>query len=407
MRYLASRGFVSALILLLLLPAFVSTEDYQVHVTTIEVWVRAVDSSGKPVTDLTQDDLEIYEDGARIKPGCFEQSTVSLAPTTQTQSMPAELAPAPKKFVLFLDLLNTTPAEYEFVRPKMLQFLDQISGHNWEVLLAALLPNGKLGLISPFTNDFDRIHSLLGEARANDRRDLRVTRNIKELQELIRQARETRADLTSILYAQARNFTREDKDVSVYSMDALASFANYLEKKADRERTVILYISGGFQSEPGRIYFKMLEQAGFTDLGSNAAVTNPGQIPENNYDFLREVQNGIGSLNRFNVTLYAINTRGLAGSGTDLSLDNSYHDTEAFRDYQSTLDQIAHETGGVSFANSNNFKFGFDQVFTDLDHQYMLCYDAPQHRKQGEYHRIRVVCKRPGVTIRYRQGYFQ
>jgi VWFA-related protein len=402
------RGLVLCCAVLLLLPALVITGDYQVQVTTIEVWVKAVDSSGNPVTDLKQDDFEIYEDRVKVKTGCFEQSAVSLIPSqTQTSTADVQLAPAPKKFVLFLDLLNTTPAEYAFVKPKMQQFLDQISGRNWEVLLAALMPNGKLGLISPFTTDINRIHTLLSEARANDHRDIRVLRNVRELQDLIVQARETSADLTSVLFTEARNFTREDKDISVYSMDALASFANYLQKKADKERTIILYVSGGFQSEPGRIYYNMLERAGYADLGSMAAVTNPAQIPETNFDFQREVQKGIGSLNRFNVTLYAINTRGLAGSGTDPSLNASSHDIEAFRDYQNTLDQIAHETGGVSFANSNNFKVGFDQVFTDLDHQYMLCYDAPEHRKTGEYHHIRVVCKRPGVQIRYRQGYLR
>lgn len=399
--------FVTTLLVSLFF-ALVIAEDYQVQVTTIEVWVKAVDSSGNPVTDLKQDDFEIYEDGVKVKTGCFEQSSVILAPSqTQTSIAQAELAPAPKKFVLFLDLLNTTPAEYEFVKPKMQQFLDQISGKNWEVLLAALMPNGKLGLVSPFTTDINRIHALLSEARANDRRDLRVTRNVRELQDLIVQAKESRADLTSVLFTEARNFTREDKDISVYSMDALASFANYLQKKTDKERTIILYVSGGFQSEPGRIYYNMLERAGFVDLGSMAAVSNPGQIPESNFDFQGEVQKGIGSLNRFNVTLYAINTRGLAGTGTDPSLDRSSQDNETFRDYQNTLDQIADETGGVSFANSNNFKFGFDQVFTDLDHQYMLCYDAPEHRKTGQYHHIRVVSKRQGIQVRYRQGYLQ
>src|SRR5262245_36547068 len=138
---------------LCVLIVFLSTAlagNYQVSVTSVEVWVKAFDKSGKPVAGLTRDDFEIYEDGNKMDANCFEESTLS-ADLTQPQTEMAETPVAPqsksltaaRKFVLFLDLYNTSPHEYLTIQPRMEQFLDQVSIHNWQVMLAALLPNRK------------------------------------------------------------------------------------------------------------------------------------------------------------------------------------------------------------------------------------------------------------------------
>jgi hypothetical protein len=44
-------------------------------------------------------------------------------------------------------------------------------------------------------------------------------------------------------------------------------------------------------------------------------------------------------------------------------------------------------------------------VLDDLNHYYVVCFNAPEHAKKGEYHRIKVDVKKPGTKIRYRQGY--
>ena len=128
-----------------------------------------------------------------------------------------------------------------------------------------------------------------------------------------------------------------------------------------------------------------------------------------NFELAKEVRNSIGKLNRLNVTLYTINTRGLLLTDTDFSrkdrLPQGAKDWQTARDFQDSLVQIAEETGGVSFYNSQNFTHGFHQVLRDLDHQYLLCYRASEHKKKGEYHRIKVSCKKPGVHMRHRNGY--
>ncbi|HET6266316.1 MAG TPA: VWA domain-containing protein, partial [Acidobacteriota bacterium] len=258
---------------------------------------------------------------------------------------------------------------------------------------AALLPNGKLGVIVPFTTDYGKIRTLLGEAKPNKDRDIPILRNIKELKEAMDEA--GKVDTRHIVFRLAHDDAKQDKDVSLFSLNALASFASFMQKTSSGEHLVVLLISGGFNSDPGRIYYDMLERAGFSEgLASNAAVSEPNSLPDNNFDFQQEVQKSIGRLNRFNITLYAINTRGTNTIGAgDLSLDFSFVDSEAGKDYQHTLGQIAEETGGVAFQNSNGFRVGFDQVFQDMDHQYLICYSAPEHKKSGEYHKIKLSAK--------------
>ena len=61
--------------------------------------------------------------------------------------------------------------------------------------------------------------------------------------------------------------------------------------------------------------------------------------------------------------------------------------------------------GGVYFGNSLNFKRGFDAILDDLNHQYLICYKPPEHKKEDPS--IEVKVKQPGVKIRYREGYYE
>jgi VWFA-related protein len=80
-------------------------------------------------------------------------------------------------------------------------------------------------------------------------------------------------------------------------------------------------------------------------------------------------------------------------------------DINLIKDYQDSLSEMAEETGGTSFQNSQNFKFGLDSILDDISHQYLVCYRSPDHKKVDKYHSIKVVSKKPGLKLRYRKGY--
>jgi VWFA-related protein len=429
-------------------------QDYEVAVTTVNVWVKVVDSQGRPVQGMKKEEFQILEDGKKMNSECFEELAMpSLDNPDQTVEGTSGTTIAAqnisRRFVLFLDLFNTTHVEFERIRPNMDEFLDQISKLNWEVMLVAYLPSGKLGVISPFTHDFVRIRALLDQAKGNFQRDQRIARNESDIldtlsvikvqkdapdqeqtdngvEALTTTTRPERTTSTSTniaqhyfqlavgnAYRQAQNFASQEKQASERSFGALESFGEYFSSRlTSKDHTVILFVSGGINVDPGRHYFDLINSF-VSRQGENLNTVDfsalyTGSIRENNFDLNEQIQKGIGKLNRYNMTLYAINTRGAVGSGpevTKMDSANSQLDFNLTRDYQDSLSQIAQETGGLSFQGSQNFKVGFDSVLDDLNHQYLLCYRPPDHKKQGQYHSIKIVSKRTGVNLRHRLGY--
>jgi VWFA-related protein len=362
-------------------PAFL--QDYQVNVTTVSVWVRVMNSSGSPVSGLTASDFEIYEDGEKANVTCFEEEQATAAPGSVTPTIP------PQKFVLFLDLYNTTPIEYQRVRPQIQDFVQSLYGKNHEVMLAAVMPTKKLGVICPFTRDLTRIRILLGKAIANPMRDVDIDRKYDELFRVFEGTPgDSLADIVTSVAHDAESLADQEKSESEFSLAALESFAGYLTSNDPHEQIVMLLVSGGFSRDPGRRFYEIIDRLALRAL-NNDPLKLTG-FKRSNFDFENELKKTVGKLSKSNVTIYTLDTRGAVRR----------------KEYQDSLIEIADETGGISFYNSLNFKEGFGRVIRDLDHQYVLCYSPAPHQKQGTYHKIKVVCKKSGADLRYRNGYF-
>lgn len=398
----------------LLLPA-----QEQVEVTNIQVWVKVLDSSGKPVEGMQRDDFEIYEDDVRMAPTCFEETRMTVPQTVPGKQESVEVtapAPAPqtsKKFVLFLDFFNTSTGEFNLIRPKIQQFLDQLKERQAEVMVAALTPAGKLGIVTQYTRDLEAVKDLMNRAPSNPGRDQRVREHWRQIEQLFANMNERVADtMFNNAYSLASLYSDEEKADAEFSLAALESFAAHLKQMQSGEHAVILFVSGGFNADPGRLYYdiidKIAESRGYSIGSSNWAMAVPNSVRHTSFDVRREVQKSIGRLNRYNMTVYSVNTRGMyvpGGSITAYEREFIVQDSSYLMDFQESLAQIAEETGGTAFMNSQNFKLGFDRVLEDLDHQYMICFMAPEHKTKGDYHKIKVVIHKPGVNLRYRQGY--
>ena len=78
----------------------------------------------------------------------------------------------------------------------------------------------------------------------------------------------------------------------------------------------------------------------------------------------------------------------------------------ALRDPTTLFKQLAIETGGQSFNNTNNLKPAFERVDSDLHNYYMLGYTPINTAFDGKFRTIQVKVKRSGLTIAARKGYF-
>lgn len=253
---------------LILIPVF--GDDYEVSVTTVSVWVKVLDGSGKPVEGLKQEDFELSEDKSRVSLSCFEEvkGTISAPAASTSTSLESSTQAPSHKMVFFLDLYNTSPAESAMIQPKLIDFLHKIRGTTWEVMLAAFLPNGRLGIIVPFTKDTSRIETALQHAKGNEQRDRRISDSRREINRILEMAIEgpNRVNprffetVVSNGYSLAQRFAKEEQKISEVSIAALASFSNELSKRTGLEHVALLYISGGVHVDPGKQYFDIVDR---------------------------------------------------------------------------------------------------------------------------------------------------
>jgi VWFA-related protein len=390
--------------------ALLPSQDYEVSVTTISVWIRATDRSGSPVPGLTANDFEIFEDGKKMTPSCFEVTAVqsgSEQPPEQDHGTQTSAQSSGKQIVLYLDLFNTTEAEFSNIEPRLKDFLKQIAEKKWNVMLTEVSPSGSLEVTVPFTKDIDAIQHALDSVSGSNQRDLSMRIRIKELSFILERYLETGdGNLLQAAVAQADKFSVDEQNSSEFSLDALEKFSDYVIKIQPDVHTIVLFISGGINIHPGRVYYEMINKAAGGSEGPTALGSRFGLGGPENLDVLNEIKKIIGRLNRQNLTVYGVNSRGMyTPDNTGFDQRTIVDDPSLLRDLQDSMAQIAEETGGISFQNSQNFKFGFDQIVTDLGDQYLICYNPPEHKKPGQYHKIKVTCKKKGIDLRYRKGY--
>lgn len=400
--------------------------DVEVFISLVNVWVKAVDSSGNPVTDLKQEDFEIFEDGQKMTIECFEQQTLDLA------KEPAAVKDAPK-FVIYLDLLNTDAGDLLFIKPKLVEFLDQLSPLSYEIMVFALLPNGKLGVVRPYTRNTVQVKATIEQAKGNPALDgefrtnetqIRALLNRLEpepdpvisIEDLTRAGRDPIVDRNNQLLRAAHTlteqFARQERSRAEVALHALESAGLYLAKKHEGAHTIIIYLSGGFNADPGRHYYDLVEQTAERKgliFDRQVYALRSGKTEPERFDMTKLLQSTLGKLNRLNVTLYSIGTGGMAtladASRGVSNPDSNIGNTNLEGALHDSLRTVANETGGLAFANSQNFKVGFDRITADLSHNYLLCFTPPEH-KTPQYREIKVVCKRPGVSVRHRKGYW-
>jgi VWFA-related protein len=105
-----------------------------------------------------------------------------------------------------------------------------------------------------------------------------------------------------------------------------------------------------------------------------------------------------------NVNLYLIDPSGLQMPNPG---DKNFNSALGnIRDNHNMLLATASNTGGHAFVDSNEFKSKLTQVFRETGAFYLLGYVSPTAPEDGKFHRIEVKVNRPGVTVHFRDGYY-
>src|SRR5688500_10660495 len=133
-----------------------------------------------------------------------------------------------------------------------------------------------------------------------------------------------------------------------------------------------------------------------------------------------ELRSATSTCNRGNVTIYAVDTRGLQavaaggsaasrGNGRSLLTGGGMPGFQQLNQSQETLTTLAADTGGRAFTATNDFGDAFARVQSDLAAYYLLGYQSTNPARDGRFRRIQVRLNRSemkGARVEARPGYY-
>src|SRR5690606_7299452 len=126
-----------------------------------------------------------------------------------------------------------------------------------------------------------------------------------------------------------------------------------------------------------------------------------------NAEMLADLREIFDLANKFNVAIYAVDPRGLAGFEHDINEGVGLQMDKAM--LQMTMDSIrilASETDGRAIVNRNALTPGLRQIVRDSSSYDLRGYNSSKAPSDGRFHEIKVRVKRRGVDVRHRKGYW-
>jgi VWFA-related protein len=370
----------------------------------VRVDVIVSDRKSQPVTNLTQDDFEVLEDGKPVAVEQFKLIKVDGNPTPggpppkQIRNRNDEELEAARDdvriFVFFMDDYHVRRSNSMSVRPTLIRFIqEQLRPTDMIGIMYPLMPVSDLQL----TRDHDKIANAINtfEGRKFDY----TPRNIVE---------QNYARYSTDQVERIRN------DVV---MGALQGLAIRLGSLRDGRKSIV-FVSEGFTamlppqmrrmdaSQPANP-IETAAAAGVQDSSREITSEWFGQMDV--YSRLRDVYD---VANRNNASVYSLDPRGLAPfeyGFDDLPFGpppSFATDKRALQMTQDTLRTLSEETDGRAIVNRNSLDKGLADMVRDSSYYYLLGYTSKNTGADGKFHQISVKVKRGGMDVRARKGYW-
>lgn len=359
--------------------------------------VRAIDKSGRPVTDLKESDFRLWEDSAPQKITSFSLEDIERLAQAGAENgapavidlgkLPPNVTPAEavrdrRLMVFFFDLTSLPPDDLTRTLKAATDFLEtRLTPAD---LVAIVAYTSSLRVQQDFTND-----------RAALEKALKAMRIGEESSGLSASGTEGEAGTTNasgeevVTQDVSAAFTPDETEFNIFNTDqklaAIESLARML--RAVPGRKSLIHFSSG------------VERTGIENQAQLRATTD--------------------AANQANVSLYTVDARGLAAlppggdastaspSGTAIYTGQAvFSQASSLQGSRETLASLSADTGGKTFYDLNDFGPAFAEVQRENSSYYLLGYSPSNTRSDGRFRRIRVEVDRPGVKVEARPGYF-
>jgi VWFA-related protein len=419
--------------------------------------------NGEPVPDLERADLELLEDGVPQTIEQFERVSLQTTtdrgsrrdPNTVAESREQAADPRRRVFVVFLDTGMTTLEGSHAARKPIVDMLDRLIGD--DDLFAVMTPDmGARGIT--FARRTESLDAELAKHWTWGQRDALVRRDPEEIAletcfpdpapeeyctgprgELIKQPPDAYRGVAVQL------IERRSEQRALSALDDLVSELGALRE----ERKAVIVVSQGWrllEPKPALVRLQECDQAPLpgrpgvspggrivSDVGAARAdqeIVSRAQChamaiqyaSADNATLLRQL---VERANRFNVSFYPFDTRGLSvfdrsvGARDDRIRGDPGERSENLRGVRGPLNRdidrtvsrveslrtLAEATDGLAVVNTNDLAGGARRIVNDLSTYYLLGYQSTNTKLDGRWRVITVRAKTPGVQIRARKGY--
>lgn len=383
--------------------------------------IVARDKRGRPVRDLQQDEIEVYEDGVRQDISSFRLVEGRLEPSEPSApTVPTDPLRHVNLVTLVFERLGTEGRA--LARQAALDFLATELPRNTYVAVFTI--DLRLYILQHFTNDLEKLRSAVDRATTGGYTTFMSESDAIQRELEIATAAQAAGDAAAGAVGRgAPPSAGLGGDMAEAAMARMAlSMLQYAEsmQREQQGRTSIFSLLSLVREQyllPGRktlVYF------------SEGLVVTPTQV-----DFLRST---ISAANRANVSVYAVDARGLLTSDQNLAARAMLADAASASrsqvtrqggavtradvfaaetaeaslraNSQETLSDLSTSTGGFLIANSNDLRVGVQRITEDILGYYAVSYRPKNPKYDASFRKITVQVKRRGVNLQTRSGYF-
>lgn len=380
----------------------------EIELTVVNLVVSVTDGDGDPVTDLTMDDFEVYQDG-RLKPvtnfQVYTEDVIKQYYASAPTLLPDAAAPAtevsgfeprPVYLVMYVDHYNLNPLDRNRVLSQMERFVRENVKPPVQMMVVSRLQTPQV--IQDFTSDSAQvIEELRGMGKLSANR-ASLERNRGDIVQTMQSREHNPSNLNDpmLVRSQIKNLIQEETVSLQSSLGALREIITMLSGLEGKK--AILYLSNGLPMVPGIDLFETYASTYRDDSAIAEAVS---------YDQSRLFDSIVAAANAQDVTFYTIDAGGLRAAGVATA---EYTDSENMRaasigrqNYLDTLRFIADGTGGLAIIDTNDVRTRLDRVEQDLYTYYSIGYPL-QHSGTDKVHDIKVrLPAHPDYEVRYRR----
>jgi VWFA-related protein len=390
----------------------------QLEVTVVNIPVFVTDKKGNAITDLTQEDFRILQDGQERVLTNFKLYTEEVYESYRDELRQIEAAGRqhhpdvvnelpelrPSYMAIYVDHENLRPLDRNRVLNQLATFVRENCKPPIQMMVASY--NRSLKVVQPFTSDSNEVMEALRQMRkTTGGRTNRDSERKDIYDQMEREKQENRGSSSgqmsgqgshSRVYGQVAQFAEEELNNLQFTLGALRETLTMLSGLPGKKS--MLYISNGLPMVPGMDMF----------YGMANAYNDPSLITQGTrYNQYRQFDSLVSTANAQGVTFYTIDASGLQAATGGSAEYASPMDTEAssvMRDnYKDSIRFMADGTGGVAIFNSNDIRGRMSRIEQDFYVYYSLGYSL-QSSGSDKVHKIKVeLPNHPDYRLRYRR----